>query len=139
MKSLILNLLFASLVASEATVYLIRHGEKPNSGNGLSKEGKERANCLVNVFNTSSPYEIGHIMAETPHSGKEISFRINTSSICTDGQRETDGSQQRPYDTVLPLAESLNLTVDTSCDRDDQECVAGVVSNYTGPGNILIW
>ena len=30
------------------------------------------------------------------------------------------------------------MTVDTSCQRDDSACVANVVANYTGPGNILI-
>jgi hypothetical protein len=50
----------------------------------------------------------------------------------------TDGSRQRPYDTVEPLASDLGLIVDTSCDRDDQDCVADVVFDYTGSGNILI-
>jgi hypothetical protein len=49
-----------------------------------------------------------------------------------------DGSRQRPYDTVEPLAQDLGLTVDTSCDRDDSQCVADVVNGYTGSGNILI-
>ena len=49
-----------------------------------------------------------------------------------------DGKRQRPLDTVTPLAQSLGLTVDTSCDRDDQDCVADVVNNYDGSGNILI-
>jgi hypothetical protein len=53
-------------------------------------------------------------------------------------QTNADGSQQRPYDTVVPLAADLGLTVDTSCQRDDQDCVADVVDNYSGPGNILI-
>jgi hypothetical protein len=38
----------------------------------------------------------------------------------------------------VPLAEDLGLTVDTSCQRDDQDCVADVVDAYDGPGNILI-
>jgi hypothetical protein len=49
-----------------------------------------------------------------------------------------DGSRERPLETVQPLAEDLGITVDTSCDRDDQDCVADVVDNYDGPGNILI-
>jgi hypothetical protein len=49
-----------------------------------------------------------------------------------------DGSRQRPYDTVEPLAQDLGLTVDTSCDRDDSKCVEQVVNGYTGSGNILI-
>jgi hypothetical protein len=49
-----------------------------------------------------------------------------------------DGSRARPYDTVEPLAQDLGLTVDTSCDRDDQECVSDLVNAYMGSGNILI-
>lgn len=49
-----------------------------------------------------------------------------------------DGSRARPYDTVEPLAQDLGLTVDTSCDLDDQGCVADVVESYDGSGNILI-
>lgn len=30
------------------------------------------------------------------------------------------------------------MVVDTSCQRDDSDCVANVVNNYSGPGNILI-
>lgn len=51
---------------------------------------------------------------------------------------KSDGSRARPYETVEPLAEDLGLTVDTSCGRDDSDCVADVVDNYTGSGNILI-
>ena len=49
-----------------------------------------------------------------------------------------DGKRQRPFDTVKPLAQSLGLTVDTSCDRDDPKCVKKAVNNYDGDGNILI-
>jgi hypothetical protein len=110
-------LLFATLASAKATVYLIRHGEKPSSGNGLSLQGRERAQCLRTIFGVASQYDIGHIMAQTPQS---------------------DGSQQRPYDTVEPLATDLDLTVDTSCERDNSGCVAEVVKNYTSSGNILI-
>lgn len=43
--------------------------------------------------------------------------------------------------TVQPLANDLNLTVDTSCDRDDASCVADLVNAYDGQGtgqNVLI-
>ena len=40
--------------------------------------------------------------------------------------------------TVQPLASDLGLTVDTSCDRDDADCVADLVDGYNGTGNILI-
>ena len=106
-----------TLTSATPIVYLIRHGEKPAKGGGLNPQGLQRSQCLVNVFSTKSVYEIGHIMAQEP---------------------KASGKQQRPYDTVVPLAKSLNKTVDTSCQRDDSACVADVVGNYTGPGNILI-
>lgn len=39
---------------------------------------------------------------------------------------------------MQPLASDLGLEVDTSCDRDDQGCVADVVDKYDGSYNILI-
>lgn len=44
-------LLFSPLALAKYDnyVYLIRHGEKPDSGNGLSPAGVERSECLVNV------------------------------------------------------------------------------------------
>ncbi|KAK6204008.1 hypothetical protein LQW54_008581 [Pestalotiopsis sp. IQ-011] len=114
-----LLLLATTALAATPTVYLIRHGEKPadDDETGLSTQGEQRAQCLRSVFGATSSYDIGHIMAQTPLS---------------------NGKRQRPYDTVLPLATDLGLTVDTSCDRDDEDCVADVVKAYTGSGNILV-
>ncbi|CAJ2512067.1 Uu.00g076920.m01.CDS01 [Anthostomella pinea] len=109
--------LLAAVAVAKPTVYFIRHGEKPDEGNGLSVEGEQRAECLRTVFGASSQYNIGHIMAQTP---------------------KDSGKRQRPYLTVRPLADDLGLTVDVSCDRDDEACVADVVDDYDGDGNILI-
>ncbi|KAF5000632.1 hypothetical protein FDECE_11169 [Fusarium decemcellulare] len=128
------SLLFlASFVAASPTVYFIRHGEKPEEGNGLNAQGQQRAQCLRSVFGETSQYNVGHIMAQTYKAG---AFFGGLS-----GMRKTnssDGSRKRPYDTVLPLAQDLGLEVDTSCDRDDSDCVKDVVNGYTGSGNILI-
>ncbi|KAK5807671.1 hypothetical protein VI817_001929 [Penicillium citrinum] len=124
----------ASLATASPTVYLIRHGEKPDDGNGLNAQGLQRAQCLRSVFGSSSQYNIGHIMAQTPKSSTFVAskskIQINTDVL--------DGKRQRPLDTVKPLAEDLGLTVDTSCDRDDSKCVKDVVKGYVGSGNILI-
>lgn len=47
---------------------------------------------------------------------------------------KSDGSRERPLETVQPLATDLGLTVDTSCDRDDSACVAAAVKAYEGNG-----
>lgn len=49
-----------------------------------------------------------------------------------------DGSHDRPYLTVLPLADELGLTIDDGCSKKDEDCVADLVENYTRSGNILI-
>ena len=58
---------------SRATVYLIRHGEKPEpEGNGLSAQGVERAQALPGVFGPGSPYNIGYIIAQSPEAGEPL-------------------------------------------------------------------
>ena len=67
----------AGLTDATATVYLIRHGEKPSDGgDGLSTQGQQRSQCLRSVFGSSSQYDIGYIMAQTPKSGMILFFSV---------------------------------------------------------------
>ncbi|KIJ25481.1 hypothetical protein M422DRAFT_70226 [Sphaerobolus stellatus SS14] len=92
------------------TIYLIRHGEKPpNDGIGLSSRGQERAECVADIFGSFSEFNVGYILAQEP---------------------KDDGHRRRPVDTVTPLAEDLGLMVDTTCDRDDPQCVVDAVMNF---------
>ncbi|CAP94550.1 hypothetical protein EN45_021870 [Penicillium chrysogenum] len=104
---------------SYPTVYMIRHGEKPRDpkDHGLASDGIKRAQCLRHVFGQESEYNIGYIMA--PHVKK-------------------NGAHGRAFETVLPLAKDLRLTVDTHCKRTKARCVAKTIRSYDGPGNILI-
>jgi hypothetical protein len=70
-------ILFAALAAVTSatvkpTVYLIRHGEKPDDDDevGLSAQGLQRAQCLRTVFGAASGYNITYILAQTPKSGE---------------------------------------------------------------------
>ena len=65
-------------------------------------------------------------------------FVSNQPSLLVIVKKTIDGSRERPFLTSNPLAHDLGLKVDTSCARDDAKCVAKVVKNYKGPGNILI-
>jgi len=103
-------------------IYLIRHGEKPpkvdgKDVDGLSAQGKERAQGLTVTFGKDSPYDIQCIIAE--HEKK-------------------DGSRDRPYDTILPLSKVLGIDVDDSIDRDDAKGAAKAAKAYPGPGNVLV-
>lgn len=51
---------------------------------------------------------------------------------------EGDHTTQRPYNTTLPLARSLGITIDDPCDLTDISCAAKEALAYTGPGNVLI-
>jgi hypothetical protein len=136
LPALLSALAFLTVATAKPTVYLIRHGEKPESGNGLNAAGQKRAQCLRSVFGASSKYQIGHVMAQTPKSGTVLSVPIRPPPVTNFVWK--DGKRQRPYDTVAPLAADLGLSVDTSCDRDDAKCVEDVVKGYNGSGNILI-
>ena len=68
-----------ALVSAQATVYFIRHGEKPSSGNGLSSQGEERAQCLRSVFGSDSQYNIGYVMAQAYKSGR-VDWPVTTNS-----------------------------------------------------------
>ena len=56
---------------SPKTVYLIRHGEKPEpEADGLSAKGLSRAEALPGVFGLQSNYKIKYILAEHPKKGE---------------------------------------------------------------------
>ena len=85
MRLATIGLFVAVAAAAKPTVYLIRHGEKPSDDddNTLSDKGKMRAQCLRNVFGANSQYDIGHIMAETPESGRCTIARA-TATVAND-------------------------------------------------------
>ena len=86
MKMMLASLLFPFFAVSACvqTVYLIRHGEKPaDGGNGLTAQGMQRAQCLRTVFEASSQYNIGYIIAEQPKSSEFPSPALLSAKIKT--------------------------------------------------------
>ncbi|KAL9934653.1 hypothetical protein V8E36_006428 [Tilletia maclaganii] len=117
-----LSLISVASAAVNNRIFLIRHGEKTSDNSvGLSSTGQQRAQCLRSVFGAGSGYNIGKILAQAYKS---------------------DGSRIRPYETVLPLAQDLGLQVDTSCDRDDPDCVHDAVHDFadqSGADILICW
>lgn len=108
-------------MSTKPTVFLIRHGEKPDNGqNGLNGAGIARAKALVDVFKPGPDVEIKHLIAQKPRP---------------------NGKRGRPLQTLQPLAESLSLTVDTTREREEVSEVASDVLKYfkgDKPGDVLI-
>ncbi|KAJ3494503.1 hypothetical protein NLG97_g4036 [Lecanicillium saksenae] len=115
--SILIGATIAVGVAAHPNIYLIRHAEK-NSDGTISARGKEREQCLIQVFGRDSGFDIQKIIVQNPYPG--------------------DHESQRPYNTTLPLAHSLGLTIEHKCDYDDPHCAAKEAKAYNGPGNILI-
>ncbi|KAJ3319563.1 hypothetical protein HDV06_006211 [Boothiomyces sp. JEL0866] len=109
-----------SAVAAQ-TIYFIRHGEQDaNSGEDLSAQGYQRAQCLsTSVFAGKNPEypSPDHLIAQNP---------INHS--------------HRAEETITPLSHALNLTIQDQCDRDDIQCAANLITSnlQNGAKTVLV-
>ena len=83
-----------------ATVLIVRHAEKPDSGNGLSPRGQQRAEAYAGYFD---PLRLD---GETLLPGRLIASRDSRSS-------------ERPRLTLAPLSRHLQLPVEQAW-ADDQ-------------------
>jgi hypothetical protein len=132
--------------AVKPVIFMIRHGEKPakdaEDQEGLSEEGKKRAEGLVEVFGNSSGYNIKYILAEHPKRGQFMPSNARLAShlpqlpamltACVDGDRE------RPVQTITPLAKALGIDINDKIDRDADSQAADATKAYSGPGNVLV-
>lgn len=84
--------LSTKLLAMPSQVILIRHAEKPDSGNGLSKKGFQRAAGLVPFFT---------VMPLNPAFRQPMAIFAQSPS--------TNHQSTRPVQTVSPLANALGI------------------------------
>ncbi len=100
-----------------ATVIIIRHAEKPDSGTGLAPEGKQRAAAYVDYFKK---------------------FKVDTTPVqITDLYAAGDSKESaRPRLTLEPLARSLRLHLDTTCKNKDYGTLSAILRS--GPPNRVI-
>ena len=85
---------------ANATILLIRHAEKPESGVGLSEAGEKRARAYPGFF---EKFQIDSLPVH-------LDFLIAT--------RDSDNSQ-RPKLTLQPLAAALHLPLETQFKNKD--------------------
>ncbi|HEY6347233.1 MAG TPA: histidine phosphatase family protein [Bryobacteraceae bacterium] len=86
-----------SPMPANATIYLIRHAEKPDTGPGLSPAGQARAQAYVH-----------YLQNQTDPQGKPIQWDYLFAS--TDSE-----NSDRPLLTITPLATAIKKPIDSNC------------------------
>ncbi|CAN5517554.1 hypothetical protein BH09VER1_BH09VER1_51240 [soil metagenome] len=100
-----------------ATVIIIRHAEKPETGPGLAPEGQQRATAYVDYF---KKFKVDH----TP---------VQLTNLYAAGDSK---ESVRPRLTLEPLAKALRLPLDTSCRDKDFGTLAALLQS--GPPHRVI-
>lgn len=113
-KKMISLFLFVGAISSQvralpAEVILIRHGEKSSDEKNMSlnEKGQQRAKALAHLFEGRP---------ELKKSGLPVAL-FASAYILGKGTK-------RPLETITPLAETLQLKVDSSYAREDYEKLA---------------
>lgn len=106
----------------DATVLIIRHGEKPDSGTGLSPAGEARAKAYVRYFQPL-----------TLDDG--ASFRPDMLVATADS-----ANSAREQLTLAPLADALKLPIDQRfADKDVKALVKALSSESHGKSILIAW
>ncbi|MBF0548221.1 MAG: histidine phosphatase family protein [Candidatus Riflebacteria bacterium] len=111
--------------SAPAQVILIRHGEKPPSGNELNDQGRQRALALVKFF-------------ETNPTVTKFGTPVSIYAMCPKGP---DGSL-RPIETVTPLARDLKININENFLKNEtKEIVSDIMNNsaYNGKMILICW
>jgi len=106
---------------ANSTVLLIRHAEKPDKGSGLAPMGQARAEGYAAYF-PSLPLDA---------TGYDHLFASTDSS-----------KSQRPLLTLTPLAERLNMRIETPYADAKYECLATTLlgpTDYTSSNIVICW
>lgn len=128
MRAHLVALLLASAApafAAPAQIVVIRHGEKPDAGSELNERGLARAKALANYFRTNP--------AVIKHGPPAAIYAM---------QPKGPGGSVRAIQTVQPLADALNLTINSDWKKDQLgELVAAVLAapGLEGKTVLICW
>lgn len=106
----------------KAHVIIIRHGEKPNSGDGLSDVGKRRAQYIARCMSQDEP---------------TVALPDGKPSYVMASHGKDDHSH-RPIDTVAPLAAALGLKLDEGTYFKDPKGFAQHIQSVLQPRSTLV-
>ena len=106
---------------ADTTVLIVRHGEKPDSGPGLSPEGEARAQAYVAYFQ--------------PFMLDGVPFRPDMLVASADSKNSA-----RERLTLTPLSQALKLPIDQRfADHEVQNLVAALSTESHGKSILIAW
>ncbi len=115
----------ASALSMPAQVLLIRHAEKPESGNDLNAQGYARANALPAFF------------IKDP-----IVNRYGPIASIYAMKAASDDSSNRPVETVIPTAKALGLVIHADYPKKMIAPLISEIKNsteYSGKTVLICW
>jgi hypothetical protein len=104
---------------ADATVLIIRHAEKPDSGTGLSPAGEARAQAYVGYFQ--------HLMLNS------VAFRPDTLIATADSPNSA-----RERLTLTPLSQALGIPIDLRFSNKDLAGLVHVLTSEAHGKSVLI-
>jgi hypothetical protein len=118
------------------TIMLIRHGEKPNDpglGPGLTATGGEDAHSLVvrgwqRAGTWAALFGSGAFGADFPRP--DAIYAANPSSPASND--DADAVSKRPFETILPLSQRLNVAPVTKYGVGDEAAMLDEVGRRAG-------
>lgn len=106
---------------ADATVLIIRHADKPESGDGLSPAGVARANTYANYFKN---YQVDG-----------VPIKLTALFAAADSKES-----HRPYLTIEPLSRATGLPINSKYkDKDFEALVNDLKSTYHGKDILICW
>jgi broad specificity phosphatase PhoE len=116
-------------------VMIIRHGEKPDdSTSGVDEQGKEDDSSLTEVGWDRARHLVDLF---DPAQGPPRPGLGRPTTIYAAGAND-DGEGQRTRETVMPLADKLGITVNTSFGKGDEKALVKHVISHPGP-TLISW
>jgi hypothetical protein len=106
---------------TNTVILIIRHAEKPDSGNGLSPAGKQRAKAYVNYFKN---------------------FQVDSQPLKLDYLFATNDSKEshRPRLTLEPVGKALGLRIDDRFkEKQSSELARELQSKPPGKHILICW
>ena len=120
--------------AAPAQVLIIRHGEKPATGDDLSPQGYQRAKELVPYFENNS--------AVTEYGTPVAIYAFAPKKDAPTNVNDEEATSVRGVETVTPLAQALGMTINTDFTKDEtQQAVNQILSDsqYDGKMVLICW